>query len=84
MAKRKTQTPADKAAAQIERIKEQVKSMVTGWQQRNVTREQWHEAHDLLADIYPLSPAQWEQLEETLCNAYEAWLRHNNLSPLTY
>ncbi len=56
MAKRKPQTPADKAAAQIATIKEQVKSMVTGWQQRNVTREQWHEAHDFLADIYPAIP----------------------------
>lgn len=73
MARRKALSPAEKAASDIEAIKGQVSGMVSGWRSRNVTQAVWHEAHDILAKLYDLSPAQWEGTEIKLCEQYEAW-----------
>lgn len=73
MAIRKQKTAAEKATQQIDDIKEQAKALITGWKSRNVTRQQWHDAHDILAELYPLSPAQWQDAEIKLCEQYENW-----------
>lgn len=73
MARRPVKTAADKGADRIKEIQADVKALITGWKSRIVTRQQWHDAHDILAALYPLSPAQWQDAEIKLCEQYENW-----------
>ena len=73
MARRPIKTAADKGADRIKEIQDSVKALITGWKSRIVTRQQWHDAHDLLAELYPLSPAEWERSEKIICEQYEQW-----------
>lgn len=76
MARRPVKTAADKAAIRIKEIQDGVKALITGWKSRMVTRQQWHDAHDMLAELYFLNPAEWHRSEKIICEQYEAWRQY--------
>jgi len=78
MARAKPKTAAERATTTIESIKANVREAVQGWKSRPVPRDVWHQAHDDLATIYPLSPGEWHRLELLFVEQYELWCRRVN------
>lgn len=72
----KKKTAAAEALTRLESTRQTVKGMIGGWLSRPIPQAVWHDAHDLLATIYPIAPAEWERLEIALCEHYERWRAH--------